>query len=206
MAFRLVPREDSFFDLFEKVSANLLQSARLLVDSLERFERMVEDARRMKQLEHEGDQLTHEIMARLHRTFITPLDREDIHQLATALDDVLDFIEEATARFVIYRVKSVQPPAKALASVIVKQVEEIHKLLPELRHVRQDILRHCIEINRLENEGDQLLRDGVAELFNNQVDSLDVMKWREIYELLERATDEAENVAVIIEGIVLKNA
>ena len=207
MAFRFMPREESFFQLFEKSSSNLTEAARLLVQTMEQFDRVEENARRMKQLEHEGDQIMHEIMARLHRTFITPLDREDIHELAAAMDDVLDFMEEATERLVIYKVGAATPPAKELAAVIAGQVEEIHRLLPRLRRVRQDeIMKHCIEINRLENDGDRLLREGVAELFENQAPPLEVMKWKEIYELLERATDKAEDVAVVVEGIVLKMA
>ena len=207
MAFRFVPREESFFQLFEKSSSNLTEAARLLVQTMEQFDRVGENARRMKELEHEGDQIMHEIMARLHRTFITPLDREDIHELAAAMDDVLDFMEEATERLVVYKVGAATPPVKELAAVIAGQVEEIHRLLPRLRRVRRDeIMKHCIEINRLENEGDRLLREGVAELFDNQAPPLEVMKWKEIYELLERATDKAEDVAVVVEGIVLKMA
>ncbi len=207
MLFRLIPKEQSFFDLFEKASNNLFQAGRLLSDTMEHFEKVVENAERMERLEHDGDQITHEIMARLHRTFITPLDREDIHQLTSAIDDVLDFMEATTERFVLYKIKSVTPYAKEMAQVIARQVEEIHRLMPQLRHLRhQDILQHCIEINRLENQGDRLLRDAVAVLFDSKSDPLDVMKWRELYELMETATDKSEDVAVVIEGIVLKNA
>ena len=207
MLFRLIPKEQSFFDLFEKASNNLFQAGRLLSDTMEHFEKVVENAERMERLEHDGDQITHEIMARLHRTFITPLDREDIHQLTSAIDDVLDFMEATTERFVLYKIKSVTPYAKEMAQVIAKQVEEIHRMMPQLRHLRhQDIMKHCIEINRLENQGDRLLRDAVAVLFDSKSDPLDVMKWRELYELMETATDKSEDVAVVIEGIVLKNA
>jgi hypothetical protein len=206
MAFQLVPHEESFFDLFEKASHNLVGAARLLVDTMEHFDRLAENAKRLKQVEHDGDQIIHEIMARLHRTFITPLDREDIHQLATALDDVLDFIEETAEWFVIYRVKTPTSQARQMAGVIARQVEEIHAVLPHLRRVKQkDILSRCIEINRLENEADRLFREAVAELFHDHLEPLEVMKWRELYQLMERATDKSENVAVILEGIVLKN-
>jgi len=207
MGFRLIPREESFFDLFEKASNNLLEAGRLLVQTMEHFDGVVENAHRMERLEHEGDQIIHDIMARLNRTFITPLDREDIHRLASALDDVLDFIEATTERFVLYKVKTVTPFARELAQVIAKQVEEIHRVMPQLRHLRhQDVLQHCIEINRLENAGDRILRDAVAALFDSQGNPLEVMKWRELYELMETATDKCEDVAVVIEGIVLKNA
>lgn len=207
MPFRLIPKEQSFFDLFEKASNNLFEAGRLLADTMEHFDKVGENAERMERLEHDGDQITHEIMARLNRTFITPLDREDIHQLTSAIDDVLDFMEATTERFTLFKIKSITPYAKEMAQVIAKQVEEIHRMMPQLRHLRhQDILQHCIEINRLENQGDRILRDAVGALFDSKSDPIDVMKWRELYELLETATDKSEDVAVVIEGIVLKNA
>lgn len=207
MGFRLIPKEQSFFELFEKASNNLLNAGRLLVQTMEKFDGIAENAQRMERLEHDGDQITHEIMARLNQTFITPLDREDIHQLASALDDVLDFIEATTERFVLYKIKTITPYAKEMAEVVAKQVEEIHEMMPKLRHMRQEeILKHCIEINRLENTGDRLLRNAVVALFDSKSDPLDVMKWRELYELMETANDKSEDVAVVIEGIVLKNA
>lgn len=207
MRFRLIPKEESFFDLFEQASNNLLEAGRLLADTMERFDKVAEHAQRMERLEHEGDQIIHDIMARLNRTFITPLDREDIHQLSSAIDDVLDFIEATTERFVLYKITSVTPFAKDLSHVIAQQVEEIHRIMPQLRRMRHpDILQHCIEINRLENAGDRILRNAVAALFDSQTNPLEVMKWRELYELMESATDKCEDVAVVIEGIVLKNA
>jgi len=202
-----MPKEESFFELFEKASNNLLEAGHLLVQTMDQFDGIVENARRMERLEHDGDQITHEIMARLNRTFITPIDREDIHQLVSALDDVLDFIEATTERFVLYKIKTMTSYAREMAQVIAKQVEEIHRIMPQLRRMRQqDILKHCIEINRLENTGDRLLREAVVSLFDSKADPLDVMKWRELYELMETASDKSEDVAVVIEGIVLKNA
>ncbi len=207
MPFRLIPREESFFDLFEKAATNLLEAARLLVATMEQFDGVQENARRMERLEHDGDQLIHDLMARLNRTFITPIDREDIHRLASAIDDVLDFIEATTERFVLYKIKTVTSYAKELSRVIAKQVEEIHRLMPQLRRLRhQDILQHCIEINRLENEGDHILREAMVVLFDSGTNPLDVMKWRELYDLMESATDKCEDVAVVVEGIFLKNA
>ena len=207
MRFSLIPKETSFFDLFEKASNNLLEAGHLLVETMEHFDKVVENAKRMERLEHEGDQMTHEIMARLNRTFITPIDREDIHQLASALDDVLDFVEATTERFVLYKIKTITPYAKELAQVVAKQVEEIHLMMPQLRHMRhKDIMKHCIEINRLENAGDRTLRDAVVVLFDSQSDPIHIMKWRELYEIMETAIDKSEDVAVVIEGIVLKNA
>ena len=207
MGFRLIPKEESFFDLFEKASNNLLQAARLFVQTMEQFNGVAENAHRMERLEHDGDQIIHEIMARLNRTFITPFDREDIHQLASSLDDVLDFVEATTEHFILYKIKTVTPFAQEMAHVIAKQVEEIHWLMSKLRHMKQEeILKHCIEINRLENMGDRIKRNAVAALFDNESNPLEIMKWRELYELMEIATDRCEDVAVVIEGIVLKNA
>ena len=190
MGFRLIPKEQSFFDLFEKASNNLLEAGRLLVQTMEHFDNVTENAQKMERLEHEGDQITHEIMARLNKTFITPLDREDIHQLASALDDVLDFIEATTERFVLYRIKTITSYAKEMAEAVAKQVEEIHNMMPKLRHMKQkEILQHCIEINRLENTRDRLLRNAVVALFDSTSDPLDVMKWLELYELMETAND-----------------
>jgi len=207
MAFRLIPREESFFDLFERSADILLRAAGFLVEATERFETLPENAKRLERLEHDGDQVTHDIMARLNRTFITPLDREDIHRIASALDDVLDLIEAATERFVLFKVQQIMPPAREIARVIHSQVQEIHRVMPQLRHMRHaPIMEHCIEINRLENAGDRLLRGALAELFDGAPDPIVVIKWRELYELLESATDKCEDVAVAIESIVLKNA
>lgn len=206
MAFRLIPKEESFFDLFEQLADILRRSAALLVEATTHAEALPESAKRLERLEHDGDQVTHELMKRLNRTFITPIDREDIHELATALDDILDLIEATTERFILYKMTSVGPAATKLAEVIQQQVNEIHRVLPKLRHMRHEhIMEHCVEINRLENVGDRLLRDSTAALFEGAPDPLVVMKWRDIYTLLESATDKCEDVANVIEGIVLKN-
>src|SRR5574341_839524 len=133
MAFRLIPKEESFFDLFEKASDNLFEAAKLLAETMAEFDKLQENAVRMERIEHGGDQIVHEISARLNQTFITPLDREDIHHLASALDDVLDLIEQTTERFVLFKVKEVTPFATELAQVVLRQVEQIHMIMPELR-------------------------------------------------------------------------
>ena len=207
MAFRLIPKDESFFDLFERVTDILRTAAGVLVDATERFESLADNAKRLERLEHDGDQLTHEVMEKLNPTFITPLDREDIHRLASALDDVLDLMEAVTERFILFKITQIMPPAKEIARVIQQQVEEIHWVLHKLRHMRHaSIMKHCIEINRLDNVGDRLLRDAFAVLFDGKPDPIEVIKWRELYELLETATDKCEDVAVTIESIVLKNA
>ena len=206
MAFRLIPKEESFFDLFEQSANVLLKAAGLLVEATEHVETLAENAKRLERLEHDGDQITHELMKRLHRTFITPIDREDIHELATALDDILDLIEATTEQFILYKVTSMAAAAPKLAHVIQQQVNEIHRAMPKLRHLRHEhVMEHCVEINRLENAGDRLLRDSIAALFDGTPDPLAVLKWRDIYTLLESATDKCEDVANVIEGIVLKN-
>ena len=207
MGFRLIPREESFFDLFEQQAAILLEAAGVLVEATDRFETLAANAKRLERLEHDGDQLTHELMAKLNRTFITPFDREDIHQLVAALDDVLDLMEAVTERFILFKVQQIMAPAREIAKVIQQQAQEIHRVIPKLRHMRHEqIMPHCIEINRLENVGDRLLRDAFAALFDGSPDPITVIKWRELYELLETATDKGEDVANTIEGSVLKNA
>ena len=206
MAFRWIPKEESFFDLFEQLADILLKAAGLLVEATEHVETLGENAKRLERLEHDGDQITHELMKRLNRTFITPIDREDIHELATALDDILDLVEATTERFILYKVTTMDSVAPRLAQVIQQQVQEIHRVLPKLRHMRHEhIMEHCVEINRLENVGDRLLRDAMGGLFAGGQDALVVIKWRDIYTLLESATDKCEDVANVIEGIVLKH-
>jgi predicted phosphate transport protein (TIGR00153 family) len=207
MAFSLIPREQSFFDLFEQSADILLKAADLLVEATEHIETLPENAKRLERLEHDGDQVTHEVMARLNRTFITPFDREDIHQLVSALDDVLDLVEATTERFILYKITVIAPSAKQLSQVIKRQIAEIHLVMPKLRHMRHEhVMEHCIEINRLENAGDRLFRDSISTLFDGSTETLLVIKWHDLYTLLESATDRCEDVANIIEGVVLKNA
>ena len=207
MAFRLVPKEASFYDLFERLTGILVTASGVLVDATARFESVAENAKRLERLEHDGDQITHDVIARLNRTFITPLDREDIHRLTTALDDVLDLMEAATERFILYKVPSLRPEALQIAQVIQQQVQQVQQMIPKLRHLRHEhVLEHCIEINRLENVGDRILRDAIAALFDGTPDPITVIKWRGLYELLEEATDKCQDIANTVEAIVLKNA
>jgi predicted phosphate transport protein (TIGR00153 family) len=205
--FQLIPKEVKFFELFERSAKLLLEGSRVLAEALSRPEELVSKAQRLERLEHEADQVTHEIMAKLNRTFITPLDREDIHRLATALDDVMDFIEGVAEHLVLYKVKAIPASFQALGGVVSRQTEEINKMIPRIKDLKHaDILDHCIEVNRQENEGDRILREAVAGLFEKGGDPLEVMKWRDLYAMLETATDKCEDVAVVIEGIFLKNA
>ena len=206
MAFRLIPKEESFFDMFEQAANRLVTAAGVLVEATGRIEALPENAKRLERLEHDADQLTHELMEKLNQTFITPLDREDIHRLATDLDDVMDLMEAVTERFILFKIQRIMPQAQEIAKVIQQQTQELNRMLPQLRHLKRDsIMPHCVEINRLENVGDRLLRDSFVALFDGSYDPLTVIKWRELYELLEQATDKCEDVANTVEGIVLKN-
>lgn len=205
--FNLIPREVKFFEMFERSAQNLLRGAKVLKEITDNFNTLPENAAKLERLEHDSDQITHEIIEKLNKTFITPIDREDIHELTAALDDVMDFIEAATERMILYKLKSPAPELGKISGVILKQVEEINKVIPHLKELKHaNILEHCIEINRLENEGDRILREAVGRLFDEKKDALEVIKWRDIYDYLETATDKCEDVAVIIEGIVLKHA
>ncbi len=202
---RLIPKDTSFFEMFAAMSNNLIDAARALVDLFADYhnvEAKIEDIRR---IEHLGDEMTHSIMRKLNQTFITPFDREDIHTLASSLDDVVDFINAACARIVMYRITD--PPAEAgqLARLILAQCEELEKAVSHLQK-SDDVLRHCVEINRLENEADQVSRVAIARLFDHETNPINLIKIKELLEFLETATDKAEDVADVLETVVLKNA
>jgi predicted phosphate transport protein (TIGR00153 family) len=202
---RLIPKDTSFFEMFAAMSNNLIDAARSLVDLFADYhnvEAKIEDIRR---IEHLGDEMTHSIMRKLNQTFITPFDREDIHTLASSLDDVVDFINAACARIVMYRITD--PPAEAgqLARLILAQCEELEKAVSNLQK-SDDVLRHCVEINRLENEADQVSRVAIARLFDHETNPINLIKIKELLEFLETATDKAEDVADVLETVVLKNA
>jgi len=204
----LLPREEKFFDYFQKGSSNLVAVATALSDLLADYRDVERKIEYITELEHRGDALTHQIMEQLHRTFITPLDREDIALLAHTLDDVTDFIESAADTMLVYNIKQPTSRACQMSSTIVKAAIEVDKSLTLLRNPTQlkRILHHCIEINRLENEGDEIFRLALAELFADSMSITDVIKWREIYEQIENAMDKCEDIANVLEGVVLKNA
>jgi predicted phosphate transport protein (TIGR00153 family) len=160
----------------------------------------------IKEVEHQGDQVTHDIVRKLNTTFITPIDREDIHDLATRLDDVLDFIEAAAERLVVYRIKEPTSASRAMAEVIVQQTHAMERAIKCLRTMDPAFHEHAVEVNRLENSADNLLRDSLAALFEEQADPIEVIKWKEIYETMETVTDRCEDVVNVIEGIILKMA
>ncbi len=204
--FNLIPKEVRFFDEFERQSANIKRAAGLLRDLIYDFSDARAKAYAIKNVEHEGDVITHQIVKRLNTTFVTPLDREDIYALATRLDDVLDYIEAAGERLVVYRIKAPTSASRALADVIVRITSATDATVKCLRTLDPEYHVHIMEVNRLENEADALLRDSLVALFEEQADPIEVIKWKEIYETLETVTDRCEDVANVIEGIILKMA
>jgi len=202
-----MPREEKFFDLFEDSARNIVEAAKVLKDLIYTWEDVEHKVDEIRGMEHNGDNITHEVIARLHRTFVTPFDREDINALAQALDDVMDFIDAAAGAMLIYKVKQPGKRARELADIIVQGTIETEKAVLKLRHraSMKDIRDECVEINRLENLADVLYRSAIAELFDEAEDIADVIKWREIFEHMESATDRCEDVSNVIEGVALKH-
>jgi hypothetical protein len=200
----LFPKHEDFFTLFEKQGSVVCQGCELLLDMVEHFENVEQKATKLKEVEHEGDLITHEIFGKLNRTFITPLEREDIHGLASSLDNVLDAVEAIGSRFVLFRVKQVTPEAIQLARIVAQAGVQIEKAVKQLRDYDK-LMPYTIELNRLENEADEVSRRVVADLFNGGHDPIDVLRWKELYGRLEAAADMGEDVANILEAIVLKN-
>jgi predicted phosphate transport protein (TIGR00153 family) len=202
---RLVPRETKFFEMFAAMSANLMQGAVLLKNILDTMENVEVRVQQLHDIEHVGDDITHSILTKLNSTFITPFDREDIHRLATSLDDVLDFIHAAGERLVMYKILTAPPSSSELAQVIIKQCQELSQAV-SLLEKHDHVLEHCVEINRLENEADTIARDSIARLFEREKDPITLIKMKELYEVLETATDKAEDAANVLETVVLKSA
>ncbi len=204
--FSIMPREPKFFDLFERSVANVATAAKELAEFFENYTNVPQKVARMTELEHNGDAITHQIMEQLHRTFVTPLDREDIALLTERLDDVMDFMEDAANAMLLYRIEQPTTRARELAAILVALTNELVVAVPRLRNrsKMKEILEHCVEINRLENEADAIVRFALAELFDG-TPIADVIKWREIYEHLETAVDKGEDVANVLEGVVLKH-
>jgi len=202
---RMIPREERFFDLFVEDAANVLGAARMLEAMLRSYDDVPRRNAELRDAEHRGDEISHDIGRRLESTFVTPFDREDIHDLISGLDDVLDMIEEIGDTFGLYRIEAPTAIAVQQSTIIVKQVELLHEAILHLRGFR-DLERYWIEIHRLENEGDTLVRSAIAGLFDGSPDPIEVIKWKKIYNLLEAGIDDCEDVANIIERIVVKHA
>jgi uncharacterized protein Yka (UPF0111/DUF47 family) len=198
------PREREFFDLFEEAGGNLVRAAGLLELMLEDWPDHGELAKDILACEHEGDRITHDIIQRLNKTFVTPIDREDIHELASALDDVVDFIEEVSDFFGLYRIEAPMAQAQQLAQILNHSCRHVAQAIPRLRAF-DDIHHFTVEINRYENEGDRVLREALASLFEAGIDPMMVIRWKDIFERLEDAIDATEHVANILEGITIKN-
>jgi predicted phosphate transport protein (TIGR00153 family) len=204
---RLIPRETKFLNLFAEIANNLVEGARALSDLLDnyQYEQLPTAVAHITAIEHRGDEMTHNILIKLNQTFITPFDREDIHLLVSSLDDVLDFIFAAADRLLNYKITQPSPAAKILARIILKQAEELATavtLLGKDSHV----LKHCVEVNRLENEADKVSREAIGRLFDGDYDPITLIKLKELLEALEEASDKAEDVADVLETIVLKSA
>ncbi len=198
----------SFYEAFERHAAQIVEAGKLITELARNPQRSVELARAIKVVENAGDRITHETIAKLHKTWITPIDRADIHSLISALDDVLDLIEAASERFALYEVKELPEFVVKLADSLqlaTVAVDQAIKLLPQVKQPKE-MLVLCVEINRLENEADNAYRHGLAQLFKGGYDAIEVMKWRDIIDNLEAATDKCEDVANILEGIVLEYA
>ena len=202
-----IPRDMEFYDLFEQETANLVVAGEKLVDLFDNYENVEAKAKELKDLEHRGDVLTHQIIARVHRTFVTPIDSEDITLLAHSLDDVMDFIEAAGRTAWLYHIAQPTERARELARIVNRMARKLNEVMPQLRHRDKFkwILKQCVEINTLENEADDVQHAALAELFEAcRTDACEVIKWRELYGHLEDATDRGEDVANVLEGVVLK--
>ena len=199
------PKEREFFDLFEEAGANIVRAAALLERMLDQWPDHGEIGRDVVVCEQEGDRITHDIVQRLNSTFVTPIDREDIYALASALDDIVDFTEETADFLGLYKIEAPMEQAVEMAAVLVAACEQLSSALANLRGFK-DLEQHWIEIHRLENDGDRLYRDAVASLFANGIDPMIVIRWKDLFAVLERAIDATETAAHILEGIVIKNA
>ena len=205
MAFRLIPREERFYNDFQALADQLKNGARLLVEMLTPDRPVWDKADEIKEVEHKCDFLTHEIMLRLNRTFVTPIDREDIHALARSLDDVMDAIDASAALVSLYRLETVRFGARELARLVTSSAREVHLALQALE-ANKSIAIHAGEINRLENEADRVHQQAVSRLFDEtEPDPILVMKWKETLDFLEDATDRCEDVANVLEGVVVKH-
>jgi predicted phosphate transport protein (TIGR00153 family) len=201
-----LPKEEKFFDLFDEGAKNLVKTTQVFAEMVEKWENVPAKARQIKELEHYGDEITHRVVALLHSTFVTPIDREDIAHLAEHIDDVLDCIEDAATCMSMYEVARPTARCQELAKILVKITAEVGVAIPKLRNRNElhKLPESCIEMNRLENEADAVARSALAELFHEQTDIADVIKWREIYQYMEMATDRCEDIANVLEGVMIK--
>ncbi len=203
---KLFTKEEKFFKIFSEMSQHILEAAGILSQMLgDPGGDILGSSAKIKDLEHKGDHLTHRVIDELNKTFITPIDREDIHDLSTALDDVLDLIDSTSTRIVLFQIKETIVGMPEMAAVLLSQVREIAAAVAKLQD-NDHVIKRCIEINRLENDADRIFQSAMAGLFDNVKDAIEVIKRKEIIETLEHATDKAEDVANVLESIMVKNA
>jgi len=205
---RFLPKETSFYDMFEEHASLTVEGIKELQSLVSTGANIPAKAKRIADIEHETDVITHRCVEALHRVFITPIDRDDIHRLITRMDDIMDFVEAAAERIALYELTTMTTDVCDMADVLLRAAQVVETAMRGLRNLKQPqvILKHCMDVNRLENEADQILRRAVARLFREEKDPIMVIKWKEIYENLENATDRCEDVANIIEGVILENA
>jgi uncharacterized protein len=202
---RLLPREEGFFDLFRKQAENINNGAEAFLKMLLHYTGVPEQVQNIKAIEHAGDEITHQTFRMLNKTFITPFDREDIHELVSTMDDVIDLIDAAASRFALYRVETLRVGTLDLARVLVSATKELSAAIHAIEKP-DTAMKHCIEINRYENESDRICRTLIAQLFDEEKDPVQIIKWKEIFEVIETAVDKCEDVANVIENIILKSA
>ncbi len=203
--FQIIPRNQDFYVLFEKAAANVQETSELLRKLLTDFHDPEAAHAEIRQREHEGDEITHQVMRALNTTFVTPFDREDIHRLASDLDDILDLMEAVSDLLVLHRVETVLPEMRQQAEVLARAADQVYQAMVGLRNL-SGMDRHWVEINRLENEGDRVYRNTVARLFSGDFKAMDVLKWKDLVDQMEAAIDGCEDVANTLESIVLKHA
>jgi predicted phosphate transport protein (TIGR00153 family) len=202
---RFMPRTTHFFEMFAEMANNLTDGARLLKAILQDMKDVGSRVEQLKTIEHRGDEMTHDLLTKLNQTFITPFDREDIHKLASSLDDVLDYVHAAGERLVMYKITEITPSAPQLADVVVRQGEQLCQAVAHLEK-KNNVLQYCVEINRLENEADRIARAALGQLFETETNPIALIKKKELYEVLETASDKAEDAANVIESVVVKSA
>lgn len=206
--FSLTPKEDKFFELFIETANIAYKASNLLVEFLKDLDNAEENLKKIKEIEHEGDKKQHEILRQLNKTFITPFDREDIYLIAKDTDDIIDYIESTASRFVMLNVTHCTEEAEMLSRMIVQCCEEVIILMQELKNMKtsKELSKKVIEVNRIEEEGDKISRNAIKDLFRGNMEVIEIIKWREIYQYLEDTLDACEDLANVIEGVVMKNA
>ena len=203
---RLLPREEKYFSLFNNLASHLTESAKLLQNLFSDFDNRASYADQIKVVEHKCDEITHEIIKKLNQTFITPIDREDIHALASGLDDIVDAIEYTAKRIILYHVAQSTEHARKMTDVMVRLTAHLQTAVGALGNNGEQVLADCVAIHTLENEGDVYHHQAVEKLFAEEKDPITIIKMKEIYEKMERMIDKAEDVGNVLEAIVLKNA